>query len=130
MKVIQLDEKGYFVGTTVAEESPLEPGVYLMPANTVDADVPSIPDGSVAKWSGSGWVFEEIIVDVEPEPEPIAEEVVVRGERDDLLQGSDWTQVADAPVDQAAWAAYRQALRDITQQDGFPHEVVWPEKPV
>lgn len=56
-------------------------------------------------------------------------EVEARAERNALLAASDWTQVADAPVDQAAWAAYRQALRDIPQQAGFPHDVVWPEQP-
>lgn len=39
------------------------------------------------------------------------------------------TQVADAPVDKAAWATYRQALRDITAQQGFPWNVTWPEQP-
>ena len=63
-KVIQLDEYGYFVGTTTADESPLEVGVYLMPANTVDADAPTVPDGHKAKWN-NGWVFE-----APPEPEP------------------------------------------------------------
>ena len=53
----------------------------------------------------------------------------VRQERDDLLASSDWTQVADAPVDQAAWSAYRQALRDIPQQAGFPTDITWPTKP-
>jgi hypothetical protein len=53
----------------------------------------------------------------------------VRGYRDELLSESDWTQVADAPVDQAAWATYRQALRDIPQQAGFPWNVEWPSKP-
>ena len=53
----------------------------------------------------------------------------VRAERDSLLVASDWTQIADAPVDQAAWATYRQALRDITKQTTFPNEVVWPVKP-
>jgi hypothetical protein len=52
-----------------------------------------------------------------------------RAERDVLLAASDWTQVADAPVDQAAWAAYRQALRDVPEQEGFPANVVWPTKP-
>jgi hypothetical protein len=50
----------------------------------------------------------------------------VRGFRDAQLVKSDWTQVADAPVDKAAWATYRQALRDITQQAGFPWDVQWP----
>lgn len=53
----------------------------------------------------------------------------VRQERDKLLAETDWTQVADAPVDQAAWAAYRQALRDIPQQAGFPTDITWPTKP-
>jgi len=53
----------------------------------------------------------------------------VRVERDSLLSDSDWTQVADAPVDKAAWASYRQALRDIPAQTGFPKAVLWPETP-
>ena len=53
----------------------------------------------------------------------------VRIERNAFLAQSDWTQVADAPVDQAAWAAYRQQLRDITKQSGFPNNVIWPTKP-
>ena len=55
--------------------------------------------------------------------------VSVRADRDGKLAESDWTQVADAPVDKAAWATYRQALRDITAQAGFPYEVTWPTKP-
>jgi len=50
--------------------------------------------------------------------------------RDKLLSDSDWTQVADAPVDQKAWAAYRQALRDLPSQEEFPNEVTWPTEPV
>jgi hypothetical protein len=53
----------------------------------------------------------------------------VRTSRGEKLKDSDWTQVIDAPVDQAAWAAYRQALRDITSQDGFPWNIEWPEQP-
>jgi hypothetical protein len=53
----------------------------------------------------------------------------VRQQRGEKLTETDWTQVADAPVDQAAWAAYRQALRDITAQDGFPWTITWPEQP-
>lgn len=53
----------------------------------------------------------------------------IRNQRNQLLTASDWTQVADAPVDQAAWATYRQALRDIPQQEGFPTDIAWPIKP-
>ncbi|AMK09661.1 tail fiber assembly protein [Pseudodesulfovibrio indicus] len=56
----------------------------------------------------------------------------VRAERDALLSASDWTQVADAPLTPeqiAAWATYRQALRDVPEQAGFPADVTWPEAP-
>jgi hypothetical protein len=53
----------------------------------------------------------------------------VRQQRGEKLKDSDWTQVIDAPVDQAAWATYRQALRDITGQEGFPWTITWPEQP-
>ena len=65
-QVIQLDAQGYFVGTTTADQSPLEQGVYMMPADTIDTDAPTVPDGHKAKWS-NGWVFETI---PQPEPEP------------------------------------------------------------
>lgn len=53
----------------------------------------------------------------------------VRQERNAKLVASDWTQVLDAQVDRTAWAVYRQALRDITDQEGFPFNVVWPQEP-
>jgi hypothetical protein len=53
----------------------------------------------------------------------------VRGERDAALKETDWTQVADAPVDKDAWATYRQALRDVTAQPGFPWTIEWPVAP-
>lgn len=66
---------------------------------------------------------------VKPEPNIDLQSNFVRLQRNVLLSESDWTQVADAPVDKAAWAIYRQALRDIPSQVGFPLDVVWPEKP-
>lgn len=53
----------------------------------------------------------------------------VRADRNARLSSSDWTQLSDAPVNAASWAAYRQALRDITSQAGFPWDVTWPEEP-
>lgn len=52
--------------------------------------------------------------------------------RDKLLAECDWTQVTDSPLPapyKEAWAAYRQALRDIPEQPRFPYEVDYPEKP-
>ena len=56
-------------------------------------------------------------------------DVKVRIARNQALAASDWTQVADAPVDRAAWADYRQALRDITSQADFPENIIWPTEP-
>jgi len=55
----------------------------------------------------------------------------VRNERNDLLSQSDYTQLLDAPssINKEAWATYRQALRDITLQTGFPFTVTFPNKP-
>jgi hypothetical protein len=50
---------------------------------------------------------------------------VIRTQRNQMLKDTDWTQVADAPVDKAAWATYRQALRDITTQ-ADPFNIIWP----
>ena len=47
-----------------------------------------------------------------------------------LLSASDWTQLPDVPLaTKEAWAIYRQDLRDITEQPGYPLEVVWPVAP-
>jgi len=54
--------------------------------------------------------------------------IIIRDRRTALLVSSDWTQVADAPVDAAAWAVYRQALRDITTQPN-PFDIEWPSTP-
>jgi hypothetical protein len=53
----------------------------------------------------------------------------VRSERNTKLAATDWTQIADSTADKTAWAAYRQALRDITSQAGFPWTIDWPEQP-
>lgn len=72
--------------------------------------------------------------------EPVVEEHVVtqdeladqaRSRRRGLLMDSDWTQLPDAPLtdeQKLAWGAYRQELRDITAQTGFPNNIVWPVK--
>jgi hypothetical protein len=56
----------------------------------------------------------------------------VRKERDDKLKECDWMVVKSIEtqsVFSSEWATYRQALRDVTAQSGFPWEVQWPEQP-
>lgn len=53
-----------------------------------------------------------------------------RNKRNLLLDECDWTQLADVPqATKDLWATYRQALRDVPQQAGFPTNVTWPQKP-
>lgn len=49
--------------------------------------------------------------------------------RNAQLAASDWTQTLDAPVDKAAWATYRQELRDLPAQGGLADEAVFPVAP-
>lgn len=56
----------------------------------------------------------------------------VRTSRNSRLAECDWTQLADQPFsaeEQGAWSEYRQALRDLPDSAGFPHDVTWPEAP-
>ena len=53
----------------------------------------------------------------------------VRADRNARLAATDWTQIADSSADKPAWAAYRQALRDVPSQAGFPQSVSWPQEP-
>lgn len=91
---------------------------------TVKRQLPELVDG---QWT----VLWDIIA---KSAEQLAEDDVrqaekIRDSRNGRLAATDWTQVADAPVDQAAWATYRQALRDLTGQEGFPWSVQWPTEP-
>ena len=60
------------------------------------------------------------------------ESEMVRMQRNQLLIDCDWTQLPDSPLssaDKTAWATYRQQLRDLTSQTGFPWNVIWPSIP-
>ncbi|MDB5361138.1 MAG: hypothetical protein JWO51_2435 [Rhodospirillales bacterium] len=73
------------------------------------------------------------IVERAAEPvDPVAAGRSLRLQRDHRLAASDWTQLADAPLsvaDRAAWASYRQALRDLPANSPDPAKPVWPQAP-
>jgi len=52
----------------------------------------------------------------------------IRNHRDNLLSQTDWMALSDVAMS-PAWTTYRQALRDVTAQSGFPFSVIWPAKP-
>jgi len=73
-----------------------------------------------------------VVADYVPPPAPTTEEIAaaVRAERNRLLAATDWTQAADVPqATKDKWSPYRQALRDVPAQSGFPASIVWPAKP-
>lgn len=82
--------------------------------------------------------FENVVVTAPTAVMPTREEfdamaVVIRGEdvrleRDRLLRESDWAALPDVPASDE-WQPYRQALRDVPQQSGFPDDVEWPVPP-
>lgn len=54
----------------------------------------------------------------------------VKLQRDKLLLNSDWTQLPDVSLTNVAdWRTYRQLLRDVSKQKGFPSEIIWPVAP-
>jgi hypothetical protein len=81
---------------------------------------------------GDKWYTNYVAVDLSPEACTALDEQqasAVRADRNARLAACDWTQVADAPVDKTVWATYRQELRDISSQPGFPWEITWPTSP-
>lgn len=70
MIVYQTDNDGVLVGQTVADESPLEPGVYLIPAGCVLRVPPPCPSGMRVRWTGDDWTVEAIPVPPTPTPAP------------------------------------------------------------
>jgi hypothetical protein len=75
-----------------------------------------------------GWSVQALSAEEQAEKQA-RQASIVRRDRNNRLTESDWTQIDDAPVDKQAWAAYRQALRDLSTQIGFPWEVTWPTQP-
>nr|DAJ51578.1 MAG TPA: tail assembly chaperone protein [Caudoviricetes sp.] len=78
------------------------------------------------------WSVEKIPEKTEAEKREEAEKSV-RAKRDSLISETDYLLASDYPIsaeDLEAVKVYRQALRDVPQQEGFPFDVVWPDLPV
>jgi hypothetical protein len=87
------------------------------------------PDEVTHWWTYDGTTF---VAPAQPsQDEVIAKKVAdARAERNRLLSETDWTQAKDVPDSVSTkWAPYRQALRDVPQQAGFPDNIQWPSKP-
>lgn len=109
----QFNAEGIFIGPVEA---------HVCPENATEkSPEPNGDENLTAIWNGTAWLY---LPNVE-----IEKTQAVRAKRDALLSGSDYSQLPDADVDPEEWAKYRQALRDLTKQKGFPFAVEWPIKP-
>ena len=78
------------------------------------------------------WIVEAIPEKTEEEKYEEAS-TEVRNQRDRLISETDYLMMVDYPISEAereVVKVYRQALRDVPEQEGFPYTIVWPEKPV
>lgn len=115
-----VDLSSYGVATVVGTEQPI-----------IDPETQKLEEGTPA-FNGTQWdqVWNVVALSAEEQQQITDYKAAgVRADRNKRLADSDWTQVADAPVDAAAWAVYRAALRAVPEQAGFPSDVVWPPIP-
>ena len=78
------------------------------------------------------WYTKYILSDMDQEAKDILDATqakAARQDRNEMLKASDWTQLADSSADKTTWATYRQALRNVPSQDGFPWTIEWPTQP-
>lgn len=125
-------QNGEYLGTEKADPDPLVPGNYLIPASAVTVAPPVVRDGEMAVWRGDSW--EVVDKPAETVPEPTLDDLasLARLKRLELLFSTDWLVMRAIEKGEAVpekWALYRQALRDLPTQSGFPTEIVWPEAP-
>jgi hypothetical protein len=106
--------------------SPSTPLAYNERTQVLIEDAPVLNSTS-AKWEQM-WSVRDMTAD-ELQAKINTKSGEIRAARNGKLAASDWTQLADSPADVAAWAAYRQELRDITAQVDFPWDVTWPIAP-
>ena len=107
---------------------PVTPAEQPAPDHTLNFDrIAVLRDGAwFEEWTSTPATAEEIA------ERTAAKSGAVRAQRNDLLAQSDWTQLADSPFDadgKLAWALYRDTLRMIPQQTGFPWNVNFPPIP-
>ena len=73
-------------------------------------------------------LLDGVVVDAEVAPSAPKTEEQIRSKRNSLIASTDWWAASDLTMT-AEQTAYRQALRDVTTQAGFPANVTWPTEP-
>jgi hypothetical protein len=98
------DDSNYYIQNSLPVEIPPKPSNYY-----------------IFDFNTKQWVLDENIATND-----------VLQKRKKLLYSSDWTQIPNNPLtteQQTAWEVYRQELRDVTSQPGYPFNVIWPTAP-
>jgi hypothetical protein len=88
------------------------------------------PDSGTYRWEAGTWIsgIEPVSSYNTTSVEEASENI--RTERNSRLSATDWTQARDVPeVTAAKWGPYRQSLRDVPDQAGFPFLIEWPQEP-
>lgn len=120
MKYAQLDENNVYIGKV--DEIPGDiPGSWYLPNNMCVADKP--PTDEPGKWEYDGGVWLELTTDKKAK--------LIRQQRNAMLSATDYRMMPDYPMSELCrenLKLYRQLLRDIPEQPGFPNSVVWPIK--
>jgi len=75
-----------------------------------------------------GWLVSNLTEEEKAERLELGK-IMLRQQRNDILRETDYLMFSDTPEPSQAWIDYRQALRDIPSQAGFPTNIVWPTKP-
>ena len=117
---------------TPAFVEPLGFGIYEWTAAPIPAKFQKVVEIAPTKRDNGIYYQTWSVVDMTTEEQQEAttkQETIIRGQRNFVLLKCDWTQLPDSTVDKGVWATYRQALRDVPTQAGFPWEVTWPTTP-
>lgn len=126
-----------YIDSNDADESPLEPGVFLLPANATFTSIPAeIPVNYSCVWAEDHWELQEKNASNNSNDmaTPIEDLwMQLRIKRTHLLFQSDYIFIADYPPLEpskiAEWKAYRQALRDLPANTTDPTNVIFPIAP-
>ena len=136
-KVSQLGADGYLVGPTLADESPLEPGVHLIPGGAIDKEPPAEMQPGKRYWPLDGrWREDDIPAPPEPDRDQLL--ALATAQRDSLLQYAPLRMaplqdVADlgmaTEAERAALAAWRMYRIEVSRVDITADAPAWPETP-
>lgn len=145
MKVAQLDENGIFIGIVELDESdrnPIDRDEWMLPGGCITTIPEKIQPWHIAIWDGNTYLIEsvsDIVNGIAPVSNSLRKAIQLKqlgfiqsviSRRNSLLESTDWTQLRDVPQSTSnKWKKYRKELRDITQQEGFPLNIVWPQAP-